>query len=110
LSGQQTKAPPDPSGDVQITLALRLRDAGATPSTFVLDGQDSVDGAFNLSSGVVTYGTYQGTVVGLDAGALTMEVTMQVDAPDPTTLVADLAIDGRTDAISGAVRGTAGSV
>ncbi len=105
LSGQQTQTRPDAHGNVQITFAMELQDAAHTPLRFAMNGKTSGPGGFNLSSGVVTYGQYHGTVVGLYGTT----VTMHVDAPGPTTLVADLTVDSRTRAISGTVKGTAGT-
>ena len=104
VTGSQTQTRPDAQGTIQITLAMHLDDAASTPLTIVLDGQESAGGGVSLSSGSVTYGTYHGTVLGLNGGT----VTMQVAAPSATTLVAQLAIDQQTGALSGTVRGTPG--
>jgi methionine sulfoxide reductase heme-binding subunit len=104
VSGTQSQTRPDAQGNIQITLAMHLADPASTPLTVVLTGQESGGGGVSLSSGSVTYGTYSGTVVGLNGGT----VTMRVAAPAATTLVAQLAIDQRTGALSGTVSGTAG--
>jgi len=104
VTGSQTQTQPDAQGNIQITLAMHLHDAASTPLTVVLTGQESGGGGVSLSSGTVTYGTYTGTVAGLNGGT----VTMQVAAPSATTLVANLAIDQRSGSISGSVSGTAG--
>ncbi len=104
VTGSQTQTQPDAQGTIQITLAMHLQDSGSTPLTIALVGQESGGGGVSLSSGSVTYGPYHGAVVGLDGGT----VTMQVAVPGGETLVADLAIDQQTGALTGSVRGTAG--
>ena len=84
---------------------MKLENSVRTPLRVLLDGHESSNGGVSLSSGTVTYGTYQGTVVGLSGGT----VTMRVDAPGPTSLVANLSIDQQTGALSGTVSGSAGS-
>ena len=105
LTGNQTQSQPDSQGNIQITLAMHLNDSGSTALTVVLTGQESNGGGVSLSSGTVTYGTYTGTVVGLNGGT----VTMQVSAPAPTTLVANLTINQQTGALTGSVSGTRGN-
>jgi len=104
VTGAQTQSQPDAQGNIQITLAMHLSDSASTPLTIVLTGQESAGGGVSLSSGTVTYGTYTGTVVGLNGGT----VTMHVSAPAPTTLVANLQINQQTGALSGSVSGTGG--
>ena len=103
-TGTQTQTAPDPSGAIQLTLALQLQDAPGVPLTIVLDGAESGGGGVSLSSGSVTYGPYRGTVVGLNGGT----VTARVSAPTPVVLVAQLQINQRTGALSGTVSGSAG--
>ena len=103
LTGTQSQTRPDAQGVIQVTLAMHLQDASATPLTIVLTGQES-GGGVSLSSGTATYGSYHGTVVGLNGGT----VTARVEAPGPVTLTVDLQIDQRTGALSGTVSGAAG--
>jgi len=105
LTGNQTQTQPDSQGVIQITLAMKLQDATSTPLTVVLVGQESTGGGVSLSSGTVTFGSYHGSVVGLNGGT----VTAQVNAPGPVTLVINLQIDQQTGALSGSVNGTSGS-
>ncbi len=105
VTGSQTQTQPDGRGVIQITLGMHLQDAGSTPLTIVLTGQESGGGGVSLSSGTVAYGPYRGTVVGLNGGT----VTMRVAAPGPITLVANLTIDQQTGSLSGSVSGASGS-
>ena len=105
VTGTQTQTRPDARGTIQITLGMHLHDAASTPLTVVLSGQESAGGGVSLSSGTVAYGPYHGTVVGLNGGT----VTMRVAAPATTTLVATLAIDQQTGALTGSVAGSSGS-
>ena len=104
VTGTQTQTRPDARGTIQITLGMHLHDAASTPLTVVLSGQESAGGGVSLSSGTVAYGPYHGTVVGLNGGT----VTMRVAAPATTTLVATLAIDQQTGALTGSVAGSSG--
>ena len=104
VTGTQTQSAPDGQGNIRITLAMHLQDASSTPLTIVLTGQESGGGGVSLSTGTVTFGSYTGTVVGLNGGT----VTMAVNAPDPVTLVADLQIDQQSGALAGTVSGSQG--
>jgi len=104
ITGTQSQTRPDAQGSIQVTLAMHLQDSADTDLTVLLTGQESGGGGVSLSSGTVTYGSYHGTVVGLDGGT----ITARVDAPARTTLVIDLQIDQQTGALTGTVSGTAG--
>jgi DMSO/TMAO reductase YedYZ heme-binding membrane subunit len=104
ITGTQSQTRPDAQGSIQVTLDMHLQDSADTDLTVVLTGQESGGGGVSLSSGNVTYGSYHGTVVGLDGGT----ITARVDAPARTTLVIDLQIDQQTGALTGTVSGTAG--
>ena len=105
VTGRQTQTAPDSRGRIQITLAMHLTNASSTPLTVVLTGTESSGGGVSLSSGTVSFGQYQGTVVGLNGGT----VTARVNAPGPETLVINLQIDQRSGALTGSVTGTAGT-
>jgi len=104
LSGSQTTTSPDAQGNVQITLAMQLRDQSSTPLTVVLDGAALASGGVSLSSGSVTFGPYHGVVTSLSGGTLSADVS----SPTPMTLTLSLEVDPNSGALSGTVSGSNG--
>jgi sulfoxide reductase heme-binding subunit YedZ len=104
VTGARTTTSPDARGYVQITLAMHLADAAATPLTVVLNGAQS-GGGVSLSSGTVAFGPYKGPVTRLNGG--TVVGTML--SPGTVTLTISLQVDQKSGGLSGTVSGTAGS-
>ena len=103
LTGAQSQTGPDGNGQVQVTLTMQLDDTARTPLDVTLTGPAASGGGVTLSSGSVTFGSYQGTVTALQGG--TVDAT--VDAPTPVDLVLSLTLDQATGSLSGSVSGTA---
>ena len=104
VAGTQTQSGPDAQGDVHITLAMHLTDAGSTPLSVVLVGAQA-GGGVSLSSGTVTFGGDSGSVIGLNGGTIVATVA----TPSPVTLTIQLQVGQQTGALSGTVTGAAGT-
>jgi methionine sulfoxide reductase heme-binding subunit len=102
LTGTQSSTSPDAQGNVQVTLAMHLKDASSTPLTVVLTGTAVAGGGVSMSSGSVVFGPYHGTVTALQGGT----VSAAVSAPAPTALVLSLNVDQSSGALTGTVTGS----
>lgn len=69
VSGSQTIAPSG-SGDIQVTIALRLANSASTPLVVTLVGTPLGGGGVALTTGSVDFGDLRGTVSGLQGSTI----------------------------------------
>jgi DMSO/TMAO reductase YedYZ heme-binding membrane subunit len=101
VTGTQAETSPDSQGNMQVAITLHLNDASSTTLVITLTGSALRTGGLILSSGTVDFGGLHGSVIGLNGGT----ITAQLSAPTRERLTAALFLDGTPGQISGTVTG-----
>ncbi len=101
VTGTQAETSPDSRGNAQVVITLHLNDASSTTLVITLNGSALQSGGLILSSGTVDFGGLHGSVIGLNRG----NITAQLSAPTSDVLTVALSLDGTPGQISGTVTG-----
>ncbi|MHB1445901.1 MAG: hypothetical protein ACYCZV_09635, partial [Acidimicrobiales bacterium] len=104
VTGLLTSSQPDASGQVTIDISGQLSGGVTAPFRILLQGTAAGGGGVNMTSGQVSIGNAEGTVIGLDRGRILSAVTSNGVTE---RLVFALAIDNASGVVHGMVEGPA---